>query len=46
MQGDEGAISAMGMGIHRIFLVEFKGDLYEELQHHHECFAHGKICGY
>ena len=46
MLGYEIAISAMGMGKHRVVLAEFRGDLCEQPQHRRECFARRQICGY
>ena len=47
VQGDEVAISTMGMGIHRAVVgAGFKEDPSERHPRHHKCFAHGQICNY
>ena len=46
MQGDEVAISPVGMGAPRVAPVLFGGDLCEDAQHHYECFASGSISGH
>ena len=47
VQGDEVAISAMGMGIHRAVVgAGFKGDPSKRPPRHRKCFAHGQIRGY
>ena len=46
VQGDEVAISAMGMGIHRAVVgAGFKEDPSEQPLRHRKCFSHGQICG-
>ena len=41
MQGDEVAISPVGMGTPRVSCVFFRGGLREEAQQYRECFARG-----
>ena len=46
MQGDEGAIGAVGMGTPRVPHQEYTGGHCEELQYHRERFARGQMSGY